>query len=187
MEFVKAIAMFITVCTLPLEKHPKKISTTSIFGRLTVFFDNWVQGERPTGSEAQRMPKALSWFNPRKLCSPRALKYLGKEQGNVESAMVLIPLLILFLVGIQIIIAANLRNGDLALVQGDASRRAISGQPRLSDEVIELDTSNPFAHIRILITQRRSRVPMIVPGLIELMGGAPYTQVKGAAVMEEMN
>lgn len=109
------------------------------------------------------------------------------ERGNVESSMVLIPLLILFLIGIELIVATNLRNSDAALAQGEASARAISGQILPSDEVIELDSSDRFAHIRLLITRRRSTLPQIVPGLIALMGGSLSTDVKGIAIMEPTN
>ena len=117
----------------------------------------------------------------------KAITSLRKDDGNVESAMVLIPLLILFLIGIELIIATNLRNTDAALAQGDASRRAISGQVYSTDEVIELDSPDPFARIKILITHRRTTLPQIVPGLIALMGGSPSTDVKGAAIMESTN
>ncbi|MSO42934.1 MAG: hypothetical protein EXQ76_01705 [Candidatus Planktophila sp.] len=109
------------------------------------------------------------------------------DDGNVESAMVLIPLLILFLVGIELIIATNLRNGDAAIAQGEASRRAISGEIYASDEVVELYSPDQFAHIRLLITHRRTALPQMVPGLIALMGGSPSTDVKGAAIMEPIN
>lgn len=112
---------------------------------------------------------------------------LRKDDGNVESAMVLIPLLILFLIGIELITATNLRNGDAALAQGDASRRAISGEIYSTDEVIELDSPDPFARIKLLITHRRTTLPQMVPGLIALMGGSPSTDVKGAAIMETIN
>ena len=116
-----------------------------------------------------------------------AITSLRKDDGNVESAMVLIPLLILFLIGIELIIATNLRNTDAALAQGDASRRAISGEVYSTDEVIELNSPDPFARIKILITHRRTTLPQIVPGLIALMGGSPSTDVKGAAIMESTN
>ena len=109
------------------------------------------------------------------------------EDGNVESAMVLIPLLILFLIAIELIIATNLRNGDIAIAQGEASRRAISGQIYASDEVVELSSPDRFTHIRLLITHRRTTLPQIVPGLIALLGGSPSTDVKGAAIMEPIN
>ena len=117
----------------------------------------------------------------------KVITSLRKDDGNVESAMVLIPLLILFLIGIQLIIATNLRNTDAALAQGDASRRAISGEIYSTDEVIKLDSPDRFASIKILITHRRTTVPQIVPGLIALMGGSPSTDVKGTAIMESTN
>ena len=112
---------------------------------------------------------------------------LKGEDGNVESALVLIPLLILFLIGIELIIATNLRNGDVAIAQGEASRRAISGQIYASDEVVELSSPDRFAHIRLLITHRRTTLPQIIPGLIALVGGSPSTDVKGVAIMEPIN
>lgn len=113
--------------------------------------------------------------------------FLRLENGNVESSLVLIPLLILFLMCMELIIATNLRNGDFAIAQGDASRRAISGEIYSTDEVIELNSPDPFAHIRVLISHRRTGLPQLVPGLIALMGGAPTTDVKGAAIMEPSN
>ncbi len=112
------------------------------------------------------------------------LKLLRKDSGNVESAMVLIPLLILFLIGIELIIATNLRNADAAIAQGEASRRAITGEIYANDQVIELNSNDRFTHIKVLITQRHTTLPRIVPGLIELFGGSPSTDVRGAAIME---
>jgi len=113
--------------------------------------------------------------------------FIRLEDGNVESSLVLIPLLILFLICMELIIATNLRNGYFAIAQGDASRRAISGQIQSTDEVIELNSPDPFAHIRVLISHRRTGLPQLVPGLIALMGGAPIIDVKGAAIMEPIN
>ena len=117
----------------------------------------------------------------------RQISSLKRDDGNVESAMVLIPLLILFMIGIELIAATNLRNGDAAIAQGDASRRAISGEISSQDEVIELYSPDKFAHIRVLITHRRTTVPQLSPGLIALLNGSPSTDVKGAAIMEPIN
>ena len=117
----------------------------------------------------------------------RQISSLKRDDGNVESAMVLIPLLILFMIGIELIAATNLRNGDAAIAQGDASRRAISGELFSRDEVIELYSPDKFAHIRVLITHRRTTVPQLIPGLIALMSGSPSTDVKGAAIMEPVS
>ena len=129
--------------------------------------------------------RQLERFKRRRASDIKA--FIRFEDGNVESSLVLIPLLILFLICLELIIATNLRNGDFAIAQGDASRRAISGQIQSTDEVIELNSPDPYAHIRVLISHRRTGLPQLVPGLIALMGGAPTIDVKGAAIMEPVN
>jgi len=109
-------------------------------------------------------------------------RFLRKDDGNVESALVLIPMLILFLIGTQLIAATNLRNVDLALVQGDAAARAISHDYQPGDEVIEL--GGRIEKIQLLITHRSNSLPQLVPGLAALMGGNPVTDVMGIAVIE---
>lgn len=112
----------------------------------------------------------------------RSLQTVRKEDGNVESALVLIPMLILFLIGVQLIVATNFRNTEMALAQGDASARAISHQYRSGDEVLEV--GGRIETIQILITHRRHTLPQIVPGLAALMGGDPVADVVGIAVVE---
>jgi hypothetical protein len=115
----------------------------------------------------------------------RLLQYLQKEDGNVESALVLIPMLILFLIGVQLIVATNIRNTEMALAQGEASARAISHQYQLGDEVLEV--GGRIQKIQVLITHRTHILPQIVPGLIALMGGNPLSDVVGIAVIEPTN
>ncbi len=111
--------------------------------------------------------------------------HLRREDGNVESALVLIPMLFLFLIGAQIIAATNLRNADLAMAQGDAANRAISQQFHADDEVVEI--GGGIEKIRVLITHRSHTVLQLVPGLIEIFGGSPKTQVVGISVIEPIN
>ena len=115
----------------------------------------------------------------------RILKKLSKEDGNVESALVLIPLLILFLIGVQLIVATNLRNSDMAIAQGEAAARAISHQFVAGDQIVEL--GGRIEKIRILITRRSHTLPQLVPGLAALMGGDPITDVVGIAVLEPVS
>jgi hypothetical protein len=115
----------------------------------------------------------------------KLLQFFKKEDGNVESALVLIPMLILFLIGIQLIVATNIRNTEMALAQGDASARAISHQYQLNDEV--LDVGGRIEKIQVLITHRTHMLPQIVPGLVALMGGNPASDVVGIAVIEPAN
>ena len=111
--------------------------------------------------------------------------HLRRDDGNVESALVLIPTLFLFLIGAQIIAATNLRNADLAMAQGDAANRAISQQFHADDEVMEI--GGGIEKIRVLITHRSHSILQLVPGLIEIFGGAPKTQVVGISVIEPVN
>ena len=111
--------------------------------------------------------------------------HLEREDGNVESTLVLIPLLILFLIGAQIISATNLRNADLAMAQGEAANRAISQQFHADDEVMEI--GGGIEKVHVLITHRSHSVLQLVPGLIELFGGIPKTNVVGISVIEPIN
>jgi hypothetical protein len=115
----------------------------------------------------------------------RLRAYLARDDGNVESALVLIPMLLLFLIGAQVIAATNLRNADLAMAQGEAAERAISQEFNVEDEVMEI--GGGVEKIRVLITHRSHTVLQLVPGLIELFGGAPKTQVVGISVIEPIN
>jgi hypothetical protein len=108
-----------------------------------------------------------------------------KEDGNVESALVLIPLLMLFLIGVQIIVGMNIRNAQMALAQGEASATAISHQYRAGDEVIQI--GGRIEKIQVLVTHRARTLPQIVPGLAALMGGNPTADVVGIAVIEPSN
>ena len=112
----------------------------------------------------------------------KATNQFSKEDGNVESALVLIPMLVLFLIGIQVIVATNIRNADMALAQGDAAARAISGDYQSHDQVVEV--GGRIEKIKILITHRSRTLPQLIPGITELMGGNPVTEVVGVAVIE---
>ena len=124
-------------------------------------------------------------LNLAKAIKEKSLRNLKKDDGNVESALVLIPMLILFLIGMQLIVATNIRNAEMALAQGDASARVISHQYQVGDEVIEV--GGRIEKIQVLITHRTHLLPQIVPGLVALMGGRPVSDVVGIAVIEPSN
>jgi hypothetical protein len=123
--------------------------------------------------------------NTIKQAKAKFFTYLQKEDGNVESALVLIPMLILFLIGVQLIVATNIRNTEMALAQGEASSRAFSHQYQLGDEVLEV--GGRIQKIQVLVTHRTHILPEIVPGLVALMGGNPVSDVVGIAVIEPSN
>jgi hypothetical protein len=123
------------------------------------------------------LQKQLSWKPFSKIS-----QYFHKDDGNVESALVLIPMLILFLIGVQLIVSTSIRNTQMALAQGDASARAISHQYKSGDQLLEV--GGGIEKIRILITHRTQSLPQMVPGLLSLMGGTPIVEVVGIAVVE---
>lgn len=120
-------------------------------------------------------------------CKPlsKIFKIFQKEDGNVESALVLIPMLILFLIGVQLLVSINIRNMQMALAQGDASARAISHHYERGDQLLVV--GGGIEKIKILITHRTQMLPQLVPGLFLLMGGNPVSEVIGIAVIEPIN
>jgi hypothetical protein len=71
------------------------------------------------------------------------------------------------------------------MAQGDAANRAISQQFQPEDEVVEI--GGGIEKIRLLVTHRSHSILQLVPGLIEIFGGAPKTQVVGISVIEPVN
>lgn len=108
------------------------------------------------------------------------------EEGVVESTLVMIPLLALFLLTLEIIIAVNFRNVDLTVTQSNASTRAISSKISNEDEVLDFKSRNSLDAIRVLITHRKRTLPQLVPTFL-LPGpvGDHSLEVTGFAVMEE--
>jgi len=114
-------------------------------------------------------------------------RYCGDERGSVESAMVIIPLLILFLLGAQLIVATNMRTLDMAITQSQASQRAITGVIYASDEVIDLNSPDAFEKIRILVTHKSRVIPQLLPNFIAMISRNPRIDVSGIAVMENLS
>ncbi len=101
--------------------------------------------------------------------------------------MVIIPLLILFLLSAQLIVATNMRTLDMAMTQSQASQRAISGVLYASDEVIDLKSPDAFEQIRILVTHRSRVIPHLLPNFIAMIKRNPRIDVSGVAVMENLS
>lgn len=110
--------------------------------------------------------------------------FIKDESGNIESAMVLIPLLILFLCSIQLVTAIQIRNLDQSEVQSEASSRAISGTFTEIDSILDIPSSHPFEDQRLLIVSKRRNIPILIPGLSKALGGRLQSDVKGVAVIE---
>ena len=109
---------------------------------------------------------------------------LRDERGNVESSLVLIPLLTLFLITSQIAIAIHARDMQSIAAQDGASVAGISGNFSPDDTFIHIDSPDPHQNLDLVIRRKKSALPRIVPGLIELLHREPATDVSGLAVVE---
>lgn len=72
----------------------------------------------------------------------------------------------------------------MASAQSDASLRAIADDIHPSDRIINVDTGNRFSAIRLLVTEKRRDLPILIPGLTSLFGGSLRSEVRGVSVIE---
>jgi len=114
----------------------------------------------------------------------RFLKYLHSEDGNLESALVLIPLISLFLATLQLIATVNFRNVDMNVAQNQASEQSVWQQINSTDNEVKLASGSPFEKLRLVIVNVERELPQIFPGINTLMGGRKIRTV-GTAVIEE--
>ena len=112
------------------------------------------------------------------------LRIFRDERGNVESSLVLIPLLFLFLVGMQLILAIGMRDADSLTASDQASIRAISGNFFRLDKEEKLFSPDRFSNLSILITTQSRKIPNLVPGLAALLGRDLETDARGIAIIE---
>ena len=111
-------------------------------------------------------------------------RVIKDERGNVESSLVMIPLLFLFLIGIQLILAIGMRDADSLTASDQASTRAISGNFSQSDREQKLQSPDRFSNLSILITMHSRKIPDLVRGLTALLGRELETDARGIAVIE---
>lgn len=106
------------------------------------------------------------------------------ERGNTESALVLIPLLTLFLVASQITITIHGRNMTKISAQDGASTRAISGNFDETDTFRHIDSLDPHQNLDLLISHKKGFLPHIMLGLEKIMGSKKEIDVTGVAIVE---
>lgn len=114
----------------------------------------------------------------------KLVKYLHSEDGNVESALVIVPLLALFLATLQLIATVNFRNVDMTATQNKASYQAVWQEVKSNDQEIKLASGSPFEKLRLLVVRAEREVPQIFPGVSSLLGGKKI-RTTGTAVIEE--
>jgi hypothetical protein len=116
-----------------------------------------------------------------------AKRFWRDQSGVVESGLVMIPLLVLFLISMELIIAVNMRNIDLAFVQGRATSVAIGAEQRYGDTVSSFPYSDAHGDFRIVVTRQNRRIPNLLAGLASFIHlQSRSTEVSGVAVMENL-
>jgi hypothetical protein len=110
--------------------------------------------------------------------------FLKNEKGSAESAMVLIPVIFLFLCSMQLVIAVYYRNIELGDVQSQASTRAISGEVVKGDVFIGIPSPDRFQDLKLLIVKKRQDIPTLVPVFGNFLGHRLESDVTGIAVIE---
>ncbi len=114
-----------------------------------------------------------------------AKNFWRKQEGVVESSLVMIPLVALFLITVELIVAVNYRNLDQTYAQSAASSEAISQVLPSSDEVISFSSPHSYDDLRLVVTHRSRLIPRLISGIPFLAGvGEHFTDVTGVAVME---
>lgn len=111
-------------------------------------------------------------------------RIISDERGNVESSLTLIPLIFLFLLAMQLILAMSMRDADSLSASDQASVRAISGAFSPSDRELIFDSPDRFSNISLLISTQSRRIPQLIPGLSKLLGRELRTDGKGVAIIE---
>lgn len=114
----------------------------------------------------------------------KLVKYLHSEDGNVESALVIVPLIALFLGTLQLIATVNYRNVDMTATQNKASYQAVWNQVNPGDQEIKLASGSTFEKLRLIVVKAEREVPQIFPGISRLLGGKKI-RTTGTAVIEE--
>ena len=111
-------------------------------------------------------------------------KYLHSEDGNVESALVIVPLISLFLATLQLIATINFHNVDMTNSQNQASHQAVWQEIKPGDQEIKLASGSSFEQLRLVVVKLERSIPQIFPGIAALLGGKKLHST-GTAVFEE--
>jgi hypothetical protein len=111
-------------------------------------------------------------------------KFLNDEKGSVESSLVLVPLLSLFLIAAQLTVALHSRNMEKISAQDEASNRAISGEFKDSDTYLHIYSADPNQNLDLIVSHRKRTLLQIFPGLSNFTGSDLQTDVSGIAIIE---
>ena len=108
----------------------------------------------------------------------------------MESALVIIPLVFLFLIAMQIIATISTRNSAVFLAQADATKSALSHVITSDDEVIDLGSAPSVSDLALVISHRRQSLPVLVSGNFSGLSeklASRAADVNGLAILEPEN
>jgi hypothetical protein len=106
---------------------------------------------------------------------------LNDERGSVESALVVIPLMTLFLITFQLVLTINNRNIEAAYAQSSATHSSITGNFESGDRVIDLNSADAFNDLKAVVSARTRDLPNLVP----FLGSQDrMTHVQGFSILE---
>ena len=115
---------------------------------------------------------------------PNLVKALKSERGSVESALVIIPLMTLFLVSFQLVLSINSRNIEASYAQSAATHNSITGRFEKGDRIIDLKSPDAFNELRAVVTTHNQNLPNLVP----FLGSKDrVTRVHGFSILENQN
>jgi len=111
-------------------------------------------------------------------------KSLRSERGSVESALVVIPLMTLFLISFQLVLTISSRNIEASYAQSAATHNSISGHFEQGDVIIDLNSPDAFNKLRAVITTHNRALPNLVPHL----GSQEHSiKVHGFSILESQD
>jgi hypothetical protein len=92
-------------------------------------------------------------------------KKLRSERGSVESALVVIPLMTLFLISFQLVLSISSRNIQASYAQSAATHNSITGRFEQGDVIIDLNSPDAFNKLRAVVTTHNRALHNLVPHL----------------------
>ena len=109
---------------------------------------------------------------------------LKSERGSLESALVIIPLMTLFLISFQLVLSINSRNIEASYAQSAATHNSITGRLEKGDRIIDLKSPDAFNKLRAVVTTHNRNLPNLVP----FLGSKDRaTRVHGFSILENQN
>ena len=115
------------------------------------------------GSRSENGSKVAIGSHARKRMSFTAR--IRSEDGSAESALVVIPLMVLFLISFQLVLTVTNRNILASYAQSSATHSSITGQFANGDRVIDLDSPDAFKELKAVVSTRNRQLPNLVPFL----------------------